>query len=57
MSPGIGPGMLEKGDPREVSGEIQVLLDDIEELLNETVLNYAVGGREWTMPQGTADET
>ncbi|MEU9156280.1 helix-turn-helix domain-containing protein [Streptomyces sp. NPDC048417] len=42
----IGRAMLEKRDPREVSREVLVLLDDIEELLSEKVLNYAVRGRE-----------
>ncbi|WP_316782347.1 TetR/AcrR family transcriptional regulator [Streptomyces sasae] len=42
----IGREMLKGGDPREVSREVLVLLDDIEDLLSEKVLNYAVRGAE-----------
>ncbi|MFJ3302854.1 TetR/AcrR family transcriptional regulator [Streptomyces sp. NPDC086549] len=36
--------MIKDRDPREVSREILVLLEDIEDLLSEKVLNYAVRG-------------
>lgn len=42
----IGREMVKGGDPREVSREVLVLLDDIERLLSEKVLNYAVRGAE-----------
>jgi AcrR family transcriptional regulator len=42
----IGRRMVEGGNPDEVSREALVLLDDIEELLSENVLNYAVRGTE-----------
>ncbi|MFE2061934.1 TetR/AcrR family transcriptional regulator [Streptomyces sp. NPDC059467] len=42
----IGREMVKGGDPREVSREVLVLLDDIEDLLSEKVLNYAVRGAE-----------
>jgi hypothetical protein len=38
--------MVKGRDPREVSREVLVLLDDIGELLGEKVLNYAVRGVE-----------
>lgn len=38
--------MLKGCNPDEVSREVLVLLDDIEELLSEKVLNYAVRGAE-----------
>ncbi|MEU5598682.1 TetR/AcrR family transcriptional regulator [Streptomyces sp. NPDC020298] len=40
----IGREMVKGRDPREVSREVLDLLDDIEELLGEKVLNYAVRG-------------
>lgn len=40
----IGREMVAGRDPDEVSREVLVLLDDIEELLSEKVLNYAVRG-------------
>ncbi|WP_046730630.1 TetR/AcrR family transcriptional regulator [Streptomyces humi] len=42
----IGREMVKSRDPREVSREVLVLLDDIEDLLSEKVLNYAVRGAE-----------
>ncbi|MFD8724721.1 TetR/AcrR family transcriptional regulator [Streptomyces sp. NPDC059629] len=42
----IGREMVKGRDPREVSREVLVLLDDIEDLLSEKVLNYAVRGAE-----------
>ncbi|MFR0358275.1 TetR/AcrR family transcriptional regulator [Streptomyces sediminimaris] len=42
----IGRAMADRRDPREVSREVLVLLDDIEDLLGEKVLNYAVRGTE-----------
>ncbi|MBY8342631.1 TetR/AcrR family transcriptional regulator [Streptomyces spinosirectus] len=42
----IGRAMADRRDPREVSREVLVLLDDIEDLLGEKVLNYAVRGSE-----------
>ncbi|MFF3914588.1 TetR/AcrR family transcriptional regulator [Streptomyces sp. NPDC001852] len=38
----IGREMVKGRDPREVSREVLVLLDDIEDLLSEKVLGYAV---------------
>ncbi|WP_018544530.1 TetR/AcrR family transcriptional regulator [Streptomyces sp. LaPpAH-108] len=38
----IGRAMLAGREPAEVSREVLVLLDDIEELLSEKVLNYAI---------------
>ncbi|MFF4545206.1 TetR/AcrR family transcriptional regulator [Streptomyces sp. NPDC001406] len=38
--------MIKGRDPREVSREMLVLLDDIEDLFSEKVLNYAVRGLE-----------
>ncbi|MYQ44466.1 TetR family transcriptional regulator [Streptomyces sp. SID4985] len=38
----IGRAMLAGREPDEVSREVLVLLDDIEELLSEQVLNYAI---------------
>jgi AcrR family transcriptional regulator len=38
----IGREMVKGRDPREVSRDALVLLDDMEELLSEKVLNYAV---------------
>ncbi len=38
----IGREMAKGRNPDEVSREMLVLLDDIEELLSENVLNYAV---------------
>ena len=38
--------MLKGCKPGEVSRETLVLLDDIEELLSEKVLNYAVRGAQ-----------
>jgi hypothetical protein len=38
--------MIKGRDPREVSREVLVLLDDIEDLFSEKVLNYAVRGLE-----------
>ncbi|MFG2942396.1 TetR/AcrR family transcriptional regulator [Streptomyces sp. NPDC048282] len=40
----IGREMVKGRDPREVSREVLVLLDGIEDLLSEKVLNYAVRG-------------
>ncbi|MFJ8462377.1 TetR/AcrR family transcriptional regulator [Streptomyces swartbergensis] len=40
----IGREMVKGRNPDEVSREMLVLLDDIEELLSEKVLNYAVRG-------------
>ncbi|MCI3273142.1 TetR/AcrR family transcriptional regulator [Streptomyces cylindrosporus] len=40
----IGREMVAGRNPREVSREVLALLDDIEELLGEKVLNYAVRG-------------
>ncbi|MEU6776256.1 TetR/AcrR family transcriptional regulator [Streptomyces sp. NPDC046759] len=40
----IGREMLKGREPREVSREVLVLLDDMEDLLSERVLNYAVRG-------------
>ncbi|MFE6198803.1 TetR/AcrR family transcriptional regulator [Streptomyces sp. NPDC057838] len=42
----IGREMAEGRDPGEVSREMLVLLDDIEALLSDEVLNYAVRGAE-----------
>lgn len=42
----VGREMLKGRNPDEVSREMLVLLDDIEELLSEKVLNYAVRGVE-----------
>jgi len=42
----IGREMVKERNPREVSREVLVLLDDIEDLLSEKVLNYAVRGTE-----------
>ncbi|MEV0641918.1 TetR/AcrR family transcriptional regulator [Streptomyces sp. NPDC050619] len=42
----IGREMVAGRNPDEVSREMLVLLDDIEELLSEKVLNYAVRGAE-----------
>ncbi|MFI5688837.1 TetR/AcrR family transcriptional regulator [Streptomyces sp. NPDC051636] len=42
----IGREMLTGRKPAEVSREVLVLMDDIEDLLSETVLNYAVRGAE-----------
>ncbi|MGW3035002.1 TetR/AcrR family transcriptional regulator [Streptomyces sp. NPDC001178] len=42
----IGREMVKGRNPHEVSREVLVLLDDIEELLGEKVLNYAVRGTE-----------
>jgi hypothetical protein len=38
--------MVKERNPGEVSREVLVLLDDIEDLLSEKVLNYAVRGTE-----------
>ncbi|WP_336115386.1 TetR/AcrR family transcriptional regulator [Streptomyces sp. PTD9-10] len=40
----ISREMVKGGEPCEVSREVLVLLDDIEDLLSEKVLNYAVRG-------------
>jgi hypothetical protein len=40
----IGREMVKRREPREVSREVLLLLDDIEDLLSERVLNYAVRG-------------
>ncbi|MEW2269448.1 TetR/AcrR family transcriptional regulator [Streptomyces griseofuscus] len=40
----IGREMLKRREPGEVSREVLALLDDIEELLSERVLTYAVRG-------------
>jgi AcrR family transcriptional regulator len=42
----IGREMVKGRKPDEVSREVLVLLDDIEELLGEKVLNYAVRGTQ-----------
>lgn len=42
----VGREMLKGRKPGEVSRETLVLLDDIEELLSEKVLNYAVRGAQ-----------
>ncbi|MET9967172.1 TetR/AcrR family transcriptional regulator [Streptomyces sp. NPDC006356] len=42
----VGREMLKGRNPDEVSREVLVLVDDIEELLSEKVLNYAVRGVE-----------
>jgi len=42
----VGREMLKGCKPGEVSRETLVLLDDIEELLSEKVLNYAVRGAQ-----------
>jgi AcrR family transcriptional regulator len=42
----IGREMVAGRNPDEVSREVLTLLDDIEELLGENVLNYAVRGAE-----------
>ncbi|MFE9019568.1 TetR/AcrR family transcriptional regulator [Streptomyces sp. NPDC007808] len=42
----VGREMLKGRNPDEVSREVLVLLDDIEELLSEKVLNYAVRGAQ-----------
>lgn len=42
----VGRRMLTGGSPAEVSREVLVLLDEMEELLSEKVLNYAVRGTE-----------
>lgn len=42
----VGREMLKGRNPDEVSREVLVLLDDIEDLLGEKVLNYAVRGAE-----------
>lgn len=42
----VGREMLKGRNPDEVSREMLVLLDDIEELLSENVLNYAVRGAQ-----------
>ena len=42
----VGPEMVKGSNPGEVSREVLVLLDGIEELLGEKVLNYAVRGTE-----------
>jgi AcrR family transcriptional regulator len=41
----IGREMVKGRDPREVSREVLVLLDEIEDLLSERVLGYAVARR------------
>ncbi|MFH9662908.1 TetR/AcrR family transcriptional regulator [Streptomyces sp. NPDC017248] len=46
VSAAVGRGMLAGRKPAEVSREVLVLLDDIEDLLSEKVLNYAVRGAE-----------
>mgnify|MGYP006875180675 CR=1 FL=1 len=43
--------MLKRREPGEVSREVLALLDDIEELLSERVLMYAVRG--WSQQGGT----
>ncbi|RPE40657.1 TetR family transcriptional regulator [Streptomyces sp. Ag109_O5-1] len=53
----IGREMVKGGDPREVSREVLVLLDDIEDLLSEKVLNYAVRDAEWPVPPRPSDGT
>jgi AcrR family transcriptional regulator len=42
----IGREMMAKRDPVEVSREVLTLLDDMEDLLSEKVLNYAVRATE-----------
>ncbi|NUR29098.1 MAG: TetR/AcrR family transcriptional regulator [Catenulispora sp.] len=42
----IGRRMVAGGSPAEVSRQVLVLLDEMEELLSEKVLNYAVRGTE-----------
>ncbi|GAA2438419.1 TetR/AcrR family transcriptional regulator [Streptomyces glaucus] len=42
----VGRGMLAGGEPNEVSREVLLLLDEMEGLLSEKVLNYAVRGAE-----------
>ncbi|MEU5308860.1 TetR/AcrR family transcriptional regulator [Streptomyces sp. NPDC021562] len=42
----IGREMVKARDPREVSREVLVLLDEMEDLLSERVLNYAVRGAQ-----------
>jgi hypothetical protein len=42
----IGREMMAGRNPDEVSREVLVLLDDMEELLSEKVLNYAVRAAE-----------
>ncbi len=42
----IGREMMTGRKPGEVSREVLVLLDDMEELLSGKVLNYAVRGAE-----------
>ncbi|GAA5014546.1 TetR/AcrR family transcriptional regulator [Streptomyces siamensis] len=42
----IGRKMMAGRDPGEVSREVLVLLDDMEDLLSEKVLNYAVRGAQ-----------
>jgi hypothetical protein len=42
----IGRETAKGRNPGEVSREVLVLLDDIEELLGRKVLNYAVRGME-----------
>ncbi|GHA59293.1 TetR family transcriptional regulator [Streptomyces tendae] len=42
----IGRRLMAGGKPAEVSREILVLLDEMEELLSEKVLNYAVRGAQ-----------
>ena len=44
--PSIGREMLAGRKPDEVSREALVLLDDMEDLLSEKVLNYAVRAAE-----------
>ncbi|MET8904942.1 MULTISPECIES: TetR/AcrR family transcriptional regulator [unclassified Streptomyces] len=43
---GIGQRMVAGGKPAQVSREMLLLLDEMEELLSEKVLNYAVRGAE-----------
>ncbi|AOW89136.1 hypothetical protein BC342_24370 [Streptomyces olivaceus] len=40
----IGQRMVDGGEPSEVSREVMLLLDEMEELLSGKVLNYAVRG-------------
>jgi AcrR family transcriptional regulator len=42
----IGQRMIAGGSPAEVSRQVLLLLDEMEELLSEKVLNYAVRGTE-----------
>ncbi|MFV0133602.1 TetR/AcrR family transcriptional regulator [Streptomyces sp. HMX87] len=42
----IGQRMIAGGEPSEVSRQMLAMLDDMEELLSEKVLNYAVRGAE-----------